>query len=53
MVEFAVQVIGKVLEANLKGLDRDIEAIVSKNPATPLIVSHPVYDYFTRRYGDY
>ncbi|MGB9437891.1 MAG: hypothetical protein WCB15_08120 [Desulfobacterales bacterium] len=53
MVEFAVQVIGKVPEADLKSLDRDIEAIVSKNPATPLIVSHPVYDYFTRRYGDY
>ena len=41
----------KSLEADLKGLDRDIEAIVSKNPATPLIVSHPVYDYFARRYG--
>ena len=41
----------KLLEADLKGLDRDIEAIVSKNQATPLIVSHPVYDYFARRYG--
>ena len=41
----------KSLEADLKGLDRDIEAIVSRNPANPLIVSHSVYDYFARRYG--
>ena len=41
----------KSLAADLKGLDRDIAAIVSKNPATPLIVSHPVYAYFSRRYG--
>ena len=38
------------LATDLKGLDRDIEAIVSRNPATPLIVSHPVYDYFARCY---
>jgi zinc transport system substrate-binding protein len=36
---------------DLKTLDRDIQAIVSKNPSTPLIVSHPVYDYFAKRYG--
>ena len=39
------------LAKDLQRLDQDIEAIVSKNPATPLVVSHPVYDYFARRYG--
>jgi len=29
----------------------DILAIVSRNPSTPLIASHPIYDYFARRYG--
>jgi zinc transport system substrate-binding protein len=41
----------KALAEDLETLDRDIQAIVSKNPATPLIASHPVYDYFVRRYG--
>ena len=41
----------KALETDLKGLERDVKAIVSKNPATPLMVSHPVYDYFARPYG--
>jgi zinc transport system substrate-binding protein len=41
----------KALAVDLETLDRDIQAIVSKNPATPLIASHPVYDYFARRYG--
>ena len=36
---------------DLNRLDRDIKAIVSRNPTIPLIASHPVYDYFTRRYG--
>jgi len=40
----------KALVADLKRLDQDIQAIVSRNPAKPLIVSHPVYDYFARRY---
>ena len=40
----------KALAQDLKALDRDIQAIVSKNSATPLTVSHPVYDYFARRY---
>ena len=31
--------------------DQDIQAAVSKKPSLPLIVSHPVYDYFTKRYG--
>ena len=39
------------LAEDLKRLDQDIQAIVSKNHRTPLTVSHPVYDYFTRRYG--
>jgi zinc transport system substrate-binding protein len=39
------------LASDLRALDQDIQAIVSKQPSTPLIVSHPVYDYFARRYG--
>jgi len=31
-------------------LDREIKEITSKNPAQALIASHPVYDYFARRY---
>ena len=41
----------KALARDLKILDQDIQMIVSKKPSKPLIVSHPVYDYFTRRYG--
>jgi zinc transport system substrate-binding protein len=41
----------KALAGDLKALDQDIQAIVSQKPSTPLIVSHPVYDYFARRYG--
>lgn len=40
-----------VLAGELKALDQEIQAIVSQKPAMPLIVSHPVYDYFARRYG--
>ena len=32
-------------------LDRQIKEIISKNPRIPLLASHPVYDYFARRYG--
>jgi zinc transport system substrate-binding protein len=39
------------LERELLKLDRDIKEIVSKNQSRPLIVSHPVYDYFARGYG--
>jgi zinc transport system substrate-binding protein len=39
------------LEKDLMALDRDIKGIVSNDPAKPLVVSHPVYDYFSRRYG--
>jgi zinc transport system substrate-binding protein len=41
----------KGLAKDLSALDQDIQAIVSRKPSVPLIVSHPVYDYFTRRYG--
>jgi len=41
----------EALAKDLKTLDNDILRIVSEKPSTPLIVSHPVYDYFARRYG--
>jgi len=39
------------LEQDLLKLDRNLKALVSKDPSRPLVVSHPVYDYFARRYG--
>jgi zinc transport system substrate-binding protein len=39
------------LEKDLMSLDQDITAIVSKNQQQPFVASHPVYDYFARRYG--
>jgi len=39
------------LETDLMTLDRDIRKIVSRNQRQPLVASHPVYDYFSRRYG--
>jgi zinc transport system substrate-binding protein len=39
------------LEQDLLKLDRNLTALVSKDPSRPLVVSHPVYDYLTRRYG--
>ena len=39
------------LAADLRNLDQDIQTITSKSKSTPMIVSHPVYEYFTRRYG--
>jgi zinc transport system substrate-binding protein len=39
------------LEQDLKALDRTIEQVVSKDRVQPLVVSHPVYDYFVRRYA--
>ncbi len=41
----------KSLRKDLMALDQEIEAIVKKTPSTPLIASHPVYDYLARRYG--
>jgi zinc transport system substrate-binding protein len=40
-----------VLAKDLKEIDKAIQKIVSANPTQPLIGSHPVYDYFARRYG--
>jgi len=39
------------LEQDLLKLDRNLKTLVSKDPSRPLVVSHPVYDYFARRYG--
>ena len=39
------------LEKDLMSLDRSIKEIVSKNQTNPIIASHPVYDYLSRRYG--
>ena len=39
------------LEKDLIALDITIKEVVSNNHARPLMVSHPVYDYFARRYG--
>ena len=39
------------LANDLQALDRDIKEIVSKKQRQPFIASHPVYQYFTRRYG--
>ncbi len=39
------------LEKDLAKLDGEIMQIVAKNPDLPLLASHPVYDYLSRRYG--
>jgi zinc transport system substrate-binding protein len=39
------------LEKDLMSLDRSIKQIISKNQTKPIIGSHPVYQYFARRYG--
>lgn len=39
------------LKRELLKLDRDIKKVVSKDQSRPLVVSHPVYDYFARGYG--
>lgn len=39
------------LERDLIGIDQSIKEFTSKDPSKPLIGSHPVYDYFARRYG--
>ena len=39
------------LAKELLKLDRDIKEVVSKDQSKPLVVSHPVYDYFARGYG--
>jgi zinc transport system substrate-binding protein len=40
----------KALEKELMGLDEEIAKIVSNDPEKALIVSHPIYQYFARRY---
>ena len=39
------------LEQDLLKLDQDLKALISKDPSQPFVASHPVYDYFARRYG--
>jgi len=39
------------LEQDLLSLDQKINEIVAQKRSIPLIASHPVYAYFTRRYG--
>ncbi len=39
------------LKRELLKLDRDIKEVVSKEQSKPVVVSHPVYDYFARGYG--
>ena len=39
------------LKQDLMALDRTIKEFVSENRTRPFVVSHPVYDYFARRYG--
>jgi zinc transport system substrate-binding protein len=39
------------LKGKLLKLDRDIKEVVSNDRSRPLVVSHPVYDYFARGYG--
>lgn len=39
------------LEEELMALDREIKSIVSGKADRPIVASHPVYQYFSRRYG--
>lgn len=39
------------LRADLAALDADLERMLADHAKTPFIASHPVYQYFTRRYG--
>ncbi len=39
------------LKNDLLALDRRLEHIVANNRGRPLVASHPIYDYFARRYG--
>jgi zinc transport system substrate-binding protein len=41
----------KALEQDLLAIDQSIQQTVATNKTLPLIVSHPVYDYFIQRYG--
>jgi len=39
------------LEADLLDLDKQLQSIVANKTDLPLVASHPVYQYFQRRYG--
>ena len=39
------------LEADLKSLDQEMESMASQSRTQPLMLSHPVFQYWTRRYG--
>jgi len=41
----------EVLKADLLRLDARISEIARREPGRPLLASHPVYQYFARRYG--
>ena len=41
----------KELEKDMIQVDRDIKAIVENDQNRPLVASHPVYQYFKRRYN--
>ena len=41
----------EALEKDLMGLDAEIQKIVAKDQDRPLVASHPIYQYFARRYG--
>lgn len=41
----------QALEKELLALDEEIKKMVAKKPDQPLVASHPVYQYFARRYG--
>ena len=40
----------EAFEKELLALDKEIDALVSKKQDQPLVASHPVYQYFARRY---
>ena len=39
------------LKADLLGLDARISEVARGEPGRPLLASHPIYQYFARRYG--
>ncbi|MDW7692436.1 metal ABC transporter substrate-binding protein [Flammeovirgaceae bacterium SG7u.111] len=41
----------QTLVAELMALDKEVITIVAGKEEMPLVVSHPVYSYFTRKYG--
>ncbi len=40
-----------LLKADLEALDREMEALAKKIGSQPLVASHPVYQYWARRYS--